>query len=143
MRRNAWMVGMCTVWLSAVGTVAAHHAFSAEFDANSPVELKGPVTNVEWINPHAWIHMEVTKSDGTVEEWMVEGGTPNTLSRRGITRTSLAVGTQIVVKGYQAKDGTRRANGRDITLPDGRTLFMGSTGTGAPSDGRDPSEPRR
>jgi hypothetical protein len=121
----------------------AHHAFSAEFDANAPVKLQGPITKVELINPHAWIHMEVKTPDGKVEQWMVEGGTPNTLQRRGITRESVKVGTVIVVAGYQAKDGTKKANGRDITFPDGRTLFMGSSGTGAPRDGRDPNEPPR
>ena len=120
----------------------AHHAFGAEFDANRPVLLKGKVTKVEWVNPHAWIHLTVTKADGTPgEEWMVEGGTPNTLLRRGITRDSLTVGTDIVVDGYQSKDRSNRANGRDVTFPDGRKLFMGSSGTGAPSDGKDPGEP--
>ena len=119
----------------------AHHAFSAEFNPNAPVKLEGPITKVELINPHAWIHMKVTKPDGKVEEWAVEGGTPNTLQRRGITRDTVAVGTVIMVSGYQAKDGTLRANGRNITFPDGRTLFMGSSGTGAPKDGADATEP--
>lgn len=127
--------------LMAGGPVLTHHAFSAEFDAKAPVTLKGPVTKVEWINPHAWIHMEVTQPDGKKEIWMVEGGTPNTLQRRGITRDTVAVGTVIVVSGYQAKDGTLRANGRNITFPDGRTLFLGSSGTGAPKDGADAGEP--
>jgi hypothetical protein len=121
--------------------LVAHHAFSAEFNPNAPVKLESPITKVELINPHAWIHMKVTRPDGKVEEWAVEGGTPNTLQRRGITRDSIRVGTVIVVTGYQAKDGTLRANGRNITLPDGRTLFMGSSGTGAPRDGADASEP--
>jgi hypothetical protein len=125
----------------AAGPVLAHHAFSAEFDASAPVKLQGPVTKVEWINPHAWIHIEVKNPDGKVETWMVEGGTPNTLNRRGVTRDSIKIGTMIVVAGYRAKDGTLKANGRDITFPDGRTLFMGSSGTGAPRDGRDPTEP--
>ena len=120
--------------------VLAHHAFSAEFDANAPVTLKGPITKIEWINPHTWIHMDSKAKDGKTEEWMVEGGTPNTLQRNGITRESIQVGTIIVVSGYRAKDGRMRANGRDITFPDGRTLFMGSSGTGAPRDGKDPSE---
>jgi hypothetical protein len=127
--------------LASSGHVLAHHAFSAEFDAKAPVTLRGPVTKVEWINPHAWIHMEVKAPDGKSETWMVEGGTPNTLQRGGITRDSIKIGTVIVVAGYQAKDGRLRANGRDITFPDGRTLFMGSSGTGAPRDGRDPNEP--
>jgi len=118
-----------------------HHAFGGEFDPNKPVLLKGPVTKVEWVNPHAWIHVEVTKDDGTKEEWMVEGGTPNTLLRRGITRESLKVGTVLVIDGYQARDHSLlRANGRNVTYPDGKKLFLGSSGTGAPTDGSDPTE---
>ena len=127
--------------LLAGAPIFAHHAFSAEFNPNAPVKLQGPITKVELINPHAWIHMKVTKPDGKVEEWAVEGGTPNTLQRRGITRDTVAVGTVIMVSGYQAKDGTLRANGRNITFPDGRTLFLGSSGTGAPKDGADQTEP--
>jgi hypothetical protein len=122
---------------AATVPVVAHHAFGAEFDANRPVLLKGKVTKVEWVNPHAWIHLKTDKG----EDWMVEGGTPNTLLRRGINRDSLKVGTEIVVDGYQSKDRSNRANGRDVTFPDGKKLFMGSSGTGAPRDGRDPTEP--
>lgn len=129
------------VLVAASVPVVAHHAFGAEFDANRPVLLKGKVTKVEWVNPHAWIHLAVAKADGTTEDWMVEGGTPNTLLRRGIDRNSLKVGTDIVVDGYQSKDRSNRANGRDVTFPDGKKLFMGSSGTGAPRDGRDPTEP--
>jgi hypothetical protein len=118
----------------------AHHSFAAEFDANQPVQLRGAVAKVEWINPHTWIHIDVKDADGKVVRWMVEGGTPNTLLRRGITRNSLPQGTEILVDGYKAKNGTNRANGRDITFPDGRKLFVGSSGTGAPRDGRDTSE---
>lgn len=140
MSRNVWIALAGTVLLAATTPLLAHHAFSAEFDAKAPVKLTGPITKVEWINPHAWIHVEVKKPDGKTEIWMVEGGTPNTLQRRGISRDSIKVGTVIVVAGFRAKDGRMRANGRDITFPDGRTLFMGSSGTGAPKDGRDPNE---
>lgn len=112
----------------------AHHAFAAEFDAKKPVKLQGKVTRMEWINPHAWIHVDIAGPDGKVTNWMVEAGTPNTLFRRGFTKDSLAVGTEIVVDGYQSKDGSNRANGRDVTFPDGRKLFLGSSGTGAPYD---------
>jgi len=134
------LAGAAVVMAAGV-PVIAHHAFGAEFDPNRPVLLKGKVTKVEWVNPHAWIHLAVTKADGTTEDWMVEGGTPNTLLRRGITRDSLKIGTEIVVDGYQSKDRSNRANGRDVTFSDGRKLFMGSSGTGAPTDGRDPTEP--
>jgi hypothetical protein len=132
-----------TALVLAVGASApafAHHAFGAEFDPNRPLVLRGPVTRVEWVNPHAWIHLEVTKDDGSKEIWMVEGGTPNTLLRQGLSRDTLKPGTYIVVDGYQAKDRSNRANGRDVTFEDGTKVFMGSSGTGAPRDGRDPTE---
>ena len=120
--------------MCAAVPLRAHHAFAAEFDAQKPIKLEGTVAKVEWINPHAWIHIDVKRPDGKVEEWMIEGGTPNTLFRRGVTKNSLPIGTVIVVDGYQAKDGTLKGNGRDLTFKDGRKLFIGSTGTGAPND---------
>jgi hypothetical protein len=114
--------------------IVAHHAFNAEFDAKRPVKFKGTVTKMVWVNPHAWIYVDVKKADGSVDEWMVEAGTPNTLLRRGFTKQSLQPGTEITVDGYQSKDGSLRMNGRDVTLPNGQTLFIGSSGTGAPSD---------
>ena len=122
----------------AVGAtpLLAHHAFASEFDAKKPIRFTGTVTKMEWINPHAWIHVSVKKPDGTVEEWMIETGTPNTLLRRGLTKESLPNGTEITVDGYQSKDGSHRANGRDLTLPNGQTLFLGSSGTGAPEEKR-------
>jgi len=134
--------------LAAAAVVAsqasAHHAFSAEFDGKAPVLLRGKVSKVEWINPHAWVHLNAAGPDGQVREWMVEGGTPNTLLRAGIDRNSLKPGTEIIVRGYQSKDRACtpvcKANGRDVTFPDGRKVFMGSSGTGAPKDGADPTE---
>jgi len=124
----------------SAAALSAHHSFAAEFDANQPIQLKGTVAKVEWINPHTWIHLDVKKSDGSMERWMIEGGTPNTLLRRGLTKNSLPEGTELVVDGYKAKNGSNRANGRDLTFPDGRKLFMGSSGTGAPRDGKDTTE---
>jgi Family of unknown function (DUF6152) len=130
--RIASLAALVAVLVLAVEPVSAHHAFAAEFDAKKPIKLQGTVTKMEWINPHAWIHIDVKKTDGTVEEWMIEAGTPNTLLRRGLTRDSLKKGTEIVVDGYQSKDGSLRANGRDVTLPDGKTLFLGSSAPDAP-----------
>jgi hypothetical protein len=136
--------------LLAGAPLVAHHAFGGEFDANRPVLIRGSISKVELVNPHAWIHVaakEVTlagekRAISGTEEWAVEGGTPNTLLRRGITRDSLKVGTEVIVDGYQTRDHSLlRANGRNITFTDGRKLFMGSSGTGAPRDGADPTEP--
>ena len=134
MRKNVVMVAVVVGigLVAATAQVVAHHAFAAEFDADRPVEFSGKVTRVEWVNPHVWIHIDVELDDGSTEEWAFEGGTPNVLFRRGFTRRSLMPGTDVRVDGYQAKDGTNRANGRDITFPDGTKLFLGSSGTGAP-----------
>ena len=134
MPRKLWRAASGAALLAAIAAtpVVAHHAFSAEFDATARSSCRDAITKVELVNPHAWIHMEVKKPDGKIEEWMVEGGTPNTLQRRGITRDTIKVGTVIIVDGFQSKDGTLKANGRNMTFPDGRTLFMGSSGTGAP-----------
>ena len=132
--------GVALSLVLAAAPVRAHHSFAAEFDANQPVTIKGTVTGMDWVNPHSWIHIDVKNPDGTVTEWMIEGGTPNTLFRRGFTKDSLKAGTEIVVDGYRAKNGKNRANGRDLILPDGKRLFLGSSGTGAPADGRDSSE---
>jgi len=141
MTRHRISGGIAAIALLLAGAPAlAHHSFSAEFDANKPVELKGTVVKVEWINPHTWIHIDVKQPDGSVQRWMIEGGTPNTLLRRGLTRESLPAGTEIVVDGYRAKNGSNRANGRDVQFPDGKKLFMGSSGIGAPIDGKDASE---
>jgi len=134
----ALVVGVGT--LLATAPVWAHHAFVAEFDANKPVKLRGTITKMEWINPHSWVHLDVKDPDGKVTSWMVEGGPPNALFRRGFTKEALPVGAEILVQGYQAIDGSKRANGRDITFADGRKLFLGSSGPGAPNDGKDPTK---
>jgi len=126
-------IAMAAVVAAAVPAMA-HHSFAAEFDAKKAVKLQGTVTKMEWINPHAWIYLDVKNTDGSVTNWMVEAGAPNALLRRGWTKASLLPGTEILVEGYQAKDGANRANGRDITFKNGKKLFVGSAGTGAPGD---------
>ena len=127
---------LTAIALSAVASwpAAAHHSFAAEFDANNPVTLHGTITKMEWINPHSWLHIDVKNADGTTTPWMIEGATPNTLLRRGFTRDAVKAGTEITIVGYRAKNGANRANGRDLVLPDGSRLFLGSAGTGAPGD---------
>jgi len=131
MRARLVMIVIC-VCAATVIPLLSHHAFSSEFDANKPVKLKGVVSRIEWINPHTWIHVDVKEADGKVTKWMIEGGSPNALIRRGVTAQLLKVGMEVMVDGYQAKDGSSRANGRDITLGDGRKLSVSSPGTGAP-----------
>jgi uncharacterized protein DUF6152 len=133
--RIGLLLGFASLGLMLGGGVAiAHHSFAAEFDAAQPVTLSGTVTKMEWINPHAWIHLEVKKPDGTVENWEIETGNPSALIRRGFNRNSLPAGTEITVQGFRAKDGGFRANGRDLTFKDGKKLFVGSSGTGAPDE---------
>jgi hypothetical protein len=127
-RKLAVVVGGMSLILAATGvSLSAHHSFAAEFDATKPVLFKGTVTKMDWLNPHVWIHMTVTQPNGTTEAWMVEGGAPTVLFRRGFTKTALLPGTQVVVDGYRAKDGTNKMNAREITLPDGRKLFAGAS----------------
>jgi hypothetical protein len=127
MRTAIAVVVSCIGMLLTSAPASAHHAFAAEFDSAKPVKLKGTVTKMEWINPHSWIHIDVKNADGTVTAWMIECGSPNTLFRRGVTKDSLPAGTEVLVDGYLAKDGSNRANGRDVTLTDGKKLFLGSS----------------
>jgi hypothetical protein len=130
MRKTFAIVITAAAVLLAAVPVWAHHAFAAEFDANKPIKFRGTVTKMEWINPHAWIHIDVKGDDGKVASWMIEAAAPNALLRRGWTKASLPAGTEILVEGYQAKDGANRANGSIITFTDGRKLFVGSSGDG-------------
>ncbi|MET0215845.1 MAG: DUF6152 family protein [Vicinamibacterales bacterium] len=134
MRLTSTIVLVTVTLVAAATPLHAHHAFASEFDARKPVKFTATVTKMEWINPHSWMHVEVKKPDGTVETWMIEAGSPNSLFRRGINKNTVKPGMVVVVDGYQARDGSRRANGRDVTLPEGQRLFLGSGGTGAPYD---------
>lgn len=127
MRHISSLIALTLGSVSWLAPAAAHHSFAAEFDIAKPVQLRGVVTQVEFLNPHSWIHIDVKKDDGTVESWAIEGGTPNTLFRMGITRNSLPKGTEILVDGYQARDGSNRASGRDVTLADGTKVFLGGS----------------
>jgi hypothetical protein len=129
--RHIATLSVIGLMLAAV-QLRAHHAFTSEFDASQPVKLRGTVTKVELINPHSWIHIDVKDPDGKVTNWAIEGGTPNTLFRLGVTKNSLAIGTELLVDGYRAKDGSNKANGRDITFADGRKVFIGGSSLGAP-----------
>jgi hypothetical protein len=130
--KSGAMLTVALLLVTAVTPASAHHAFAAEFDSKKPVKLRGTVTKMEWINPHAWIYIDVKQPDNTVVEWMIEAGSPNTLLRRGFTKDALKPGTEILVDGYQSKDGSLRANGRDVTLPNGQLLFLGSSSPDAP-----------
>ena len=136
------IVFMATLFLLTAPRVSAHHAFGAEFDPNRPLQLRGKIVRIEWTNPHSWFHVEQEEEGGTTTVWMVEAGTPNTLFRRGIHRNTVPLGTEVIIDGFQAKDETNRANGRRITLANGDTIFMGSSGTGAPTDGANPARRR-
>ena len=140
MRTGLLLAGFGVALLSAGTPVVAHHAFTAEFDATKPVKLRGTVTKMEWVNPHSWIYVDVKTDDGKVEPWAVEAGAPNAMFRRGWNKNSIPVGIEVVIDGYRAKNGKNIANGRDVLLPDGKKLFVGSSGTGAPRDGRDATE---
>ena len=135
--RNRISIIVGAALLVAAMPVWPHHSFSAEFDGDKPVKLRGTVTKMEWINPHAWIHIDVKDENGKVTNWMVECGAPNVLFRRGITKNSVTAGMEIIVDGYRAKDGSSRANGKDVMFTDGRKLFLGTAGSGAPGDGQE------
>ena len=132
--KSSLLVAGIGVLLVSTMPVQAHHSFAAEYDPLKPMTIKGTVVKMEWINPHAWIHVSVKNPDGTITEWMAEAGSPNALVRRGVTRESLPVGLEVTIQGFGAKDGSKMMNARDVKYPDGRRLFVGSSGTGAPDE---------
>jgi hypothetical protein len=142
MKRSLIILSFLLGILSAAVPAFAHHSFSSEFDINQPVKLAGILTKLDWVNPHGFIYLDVKSSDGKVVNWAVETGGPNALLRRGVRKTDFVIGSKITVQGFKAKSGLPIANGRTITLADGRSLFAGSSGTGAPRDNADPTEPQ-
>jgi hypothetical protein len=134
------MAKMTGLAFAAVGvlistvSLLAHHAFTAEFDTKKPVKLRGTIAKIEMVNPHSWIYIDVKNDDGTTSQWMLEAGSPNVLVRRGFSKAAIPKGTEVIFEGFQAKDGSNRANGRDITFPDGKKLFIGSTGAEGPPE---------
>jgi hypothetical protein len=138
MLRHFSMLFVIVIAVSVPAVLRAHHAFAAEFDASKPFKIRGTIVKMEWINPHTWLHLDVKRPDGKTERWMIEGGPPNALYRRGFNKNSLPQGAELIVEGFRAKDGSLKGNGRELTFADGRRLFVGSSGTGAPNDGKEP-----
>jgi hypothetical protein len=130
MRRTLTTIAMGCLIAGAAAPAIAHHAFAANFDAEKPVRFEAVITKMEWINPHVWIHIDAQMPDGSVEQWMIEAGSPNMLFRQGLNKNSVKPGMRVIVDGYQARNGSKRANGRDLTLPDGRKLFLSGAGDG-------------
>jgi hypothetical protein len=137
MRQTSWCAALVAgvLPLTAVA-VAAHHSFAAEYDANQPITLQGRIARIDLVNPHAWLYLETKDADGRLVRWNVEMGAPNNLIRRGVTKATLPIGETVTVDGYRAKDGSTTVNSRQIKMADGRTLFTGSSNTGAPGDGK-------
>ncbi len=130
MRRILTTMAIACSIAGIAAPAAAHHAFAANFDAEKPVRFEAVITKMEWINPHVWIHIDAQMPDGSVEQWMIEAGSPNMLFRQGLNKNSVQAGMRVIVDGYQARNGSKRANGRDLTLPDGRKLFLSGAGDG-------------
>ena len=133
--RRLSLAGIGVSMLLIAVPALAHHAFAAEFDASQPVALKGTLTKMEWTNPHGWIFVDVKGADGKVVNWAIEAGSPNAMLRKGLRRTDFTIGSEVVINGFRAKNGTPSASGRTVKFADGRNFFMGSTGTGAPDEG--------